>query len=87
MFGLFLPHLWHSARLVSISPDLISFEKAELQAAVWVEEAGNIEICDVEHIKIIKYLNKAPSELVSPIRSVISKIVDDNDITAILSFL
>ncbi len=66
--------------------DKISFEKLKQKADIWLIESGNIEIIEVDHIKIIKYLNKAPSELVSPIRSVISKIVDDNDITAILSF-
>lgn len=66
--------------------DKISFEKLKQQADKWLNEPGNIEIMDVAHIKIIKYIKKAPSELVSPIRSVISKIVDDNDITAILSF-
>lgn len=66
--------------------DKISFEKLKQKAALWLKETGNIEIMDIDHIKIIKYLKRAPSELVSPIRSVISKIVDDNGITAILSF-
>ncbi len=66
--------------------DKISFEKLKQKAALWLKEPGNIEIIDVDHIKIIKYIRKAPSELVSPIRSVISKIVDENGITAILSF-
>lgn len=66
--------------------DKISFEKLKQKAAKWLENPGNIEIIDVDHVKVIKYLKRAPSELVSPIRSVISKIVDDNEITAILSF-
>ncbi|MDA3941469.1 MAG: MYG1 family protein [Spirochaetia bacterium] len=66
--------------------DKISFEKLKQKADIWLNESGNIEILVVDHIKVIKYLEKAPSELASPIRSVISKIVDDNDITAILSF-
>lgn len=66
--------------------DKISFEKLKQKAALWLEEPGNIEIVEIAHIKIIKYLKKAPPELASPIRSVISNIVDNNDITAILSF-
>lgn len=66
--------------------DKISFEKLKQKAAKWLENPGNIEIIDVDHVKVIKYFKRAPSELVSPIRSVISKIVDDNGITAILSF-
>lgn len=66
--------------------DKISFEKLKQKASKWLKEPGNIEIIAVDHIKVIKYLTKAPSELVSPIRSVITKIVDDNNITAILSF-
>ncbi len=66
--------------------DKISFEKLKKKADSWLKMPGNIKIMDIEHIKVIKYLKKAPSDLVSPIRSVISKIVDDNDITAILSF-
>ncbi len=66
--------------------DKIAFEKLKKEADTWLKEQGNIEIIEVDHIKVIKYINKAPSELVSPIRSVIGKIVDDNNITAILSF-
>lgn len=66
--------------------DKISFEKLKQKAAQWLNEPGNIEIIDVEHIKVIKYMKRAPLELTSPIRSEISKIVDANDITAILSF-
>ena len=66
--------------------DKISFEKLKQKADIWLKNLGNIEIINVDHINVIKYLEKAPSELVSPIRSVISIIVDDNNITAILSF-
>lgn len=66
--------------------DKISFEKLKQKADNWLKEPGNIEILEVDHVKIIKYIKHAPSELVAPIRSVISKIVDDNNITAILSF-
>lgn len=66
--------------------DKISFEKLKQKADAWLKEPGNIKIIEIENIKIIKYMKQAPLELVSPIRSVISKIVDENDITAILSF-
>ena len=66
--------------------DKISFEILKQKASKWLEESGNIEIITIEHIKVIKYLTEPPSELVSPMRSAISKIVDDNNITAILSF-
>jgi Uncharacterised protein family (UPF0160) len=66
--------------------DKISFEKLKIEANQWLEEPGNIEIIDVENIKIIKYKKHAPPELVSPIRSVISRIVETKGITAILSF-
>ena len=66
--------------------DKISFEKLKQKADLWLNEPGNIKIIDVDHIKVIKYLKRTPSELVSPIRSAISKVVDDNGITAILSF-
>jgi len=66
--------------------DKIAFEKLKKEAAIWLKAPGNIEIIKVNQIKIIKYLKKAPSDLISPIRSVIGKIVDNNNITAILSF-
>jgi len=66
--------------------DKIAFEKLKKEADTWLQKKGNIEIIEIDHIKVIKYIKKAPSELVSPIRSVIGKIVDDNNITAILSF-
>ncbi len=66
--------------------DKISFEKLKQQAAEWLEEPGNMEILEIDGIKVIRYLKKAPSELVSPIRSVISKIADARNITAIISF-
>jgi len=66
--------------------DKIAFEKLKKEADIWLKEQGNIEILEVDHVRVIKYIKKAPSELVSPIRSVIGKIVDDNNITAILSF-
>jgi hypothetical protein len=66
--------------------DKISFENSKKNALKWLEEPGNIKITDVYHIKVIKYLRQAPSELVSPIRSVISKIVENRGVTAILSF-
>lgn len=66
--------------------DKIEFEKAKQKAALWLAADGNIEIISIEGINIIKHLKKPPTELVSPLRSQISKIVDENDITAILSF-
>ncbi len=66
--------------------DKIAFEKLKREASIWLTEPDNIELIDIDHIKVIKYLRKAPSELTAPIRSVIGKIVDENNISAILSF-
>ncbi len=66
--------------------DKIQFEKAMEEGAQWLEETGNIEIVEIESKKILKYLKKPPTNLVSPIKSVLSKIIDVNEIAAILSF-
>ncbi|MDC7126863.1 MAG: MYG1 family protein [Spirochaetales bacterium] len=66
--------------------DKIKFLKAKEEAAKWFKSEGNIEITSVEEINILRYLQVPPSELVSPLRSVSGKIVDDNNIAATFSF-
>ncbi len=66
--------------------DKISFEKLKQKASEWLDEPGNMEILEINNVKVIRYQEKAPSELVAPLRSVISKIADARNITAILSF-
>lgn len=66
--------------------DKIAFEKAKQVAALWRQEPGHIEIVQVEGIKVLVYLEKPPSELVSPLRSEISRLVEEHGIAATLSF-
>lgn len=66
--------------------DKIAFEKAKKVAALWRQETGNIEIVTIEGLKILVYLKKPPSELISPLRSEINKIVEEHRISATLSF-
>ncbi|MBI9104936.1 MAG: MYG1 family protein [Spirochaetales bacterium] len=66
--------------------DKIKFERAKKEAALWLEEPGHIAISQNTGLNIIQYMVKPPSELVSPMRSAITSVVEDNDISAILSF-
>jgi hypothetical protein len=66
--------------------DKIQFEKARQKAALWLKETGHIEIIKIAELNILKYLINPPSELVSPLRSAITEVVDENNISAILSF-
>ena len=66
--------------------DRIQFEIAKAEAALWLKEPGNIEITNISNLNILKYLVAPPSELVSPLRSAIGDVVDENDVSAILSF-
>lgn len=66
--------------------DKINFELARAEGAKWLKEDGNIEIIKISELNVLRYLVKPPSELVSPLRSAINEVVDENDISAILSF-
>ncbi len=66
--------------------DKIRFETAKAKAALWLKETGHTEIVKIGKLNILKYLVKPPSELVSPLRSAITELVEQNDISAILSF-
>jgi len=66
--------------------DKLSFELARARAVLWLNETGHTEICRVSNLNILRYIIKPPSELVSPLRSAVTELVDDNDISAILSF-
>lgn len=66
--------------------DKIAFEKAKQVAALWRKEPGNMEILSINEIKVLRYLKKPPSELVSPLRSEINKLIDENDISVTFSF-
>jgi len=66
--------------------DKIAFEQAKQVASLWRKEPGNLEIVTLNGIKVLVYLTKPPSELVSPLRSEISRLVDEKEIGATLSF-
>jgi Uncharacterised protein family (UPF0160) len=66
--------------------DKIAFEKSKKVAALWRKEPGNMEIVTLEGLKILRYVKKPPSELVSPLRSEINKIVEEHNISATISF-
>lgn len=66
--------------------DKIAFEKAKKVAALWRQEPGNMEILHLDGIKVLCYLKKPPTELVSPLRSEISRVVEEHDISVTLSF-
>ena len=66
--------------------DKISFEQAKAEASLYLEADGNIEILSVGGINVLCYLEKPPSELVSPLRSAVGNVVDENEVSAILSF-
>lgn len=72
--------------LLSGLKDKIAFEKAKQVAALWRQEPGNMEIVKHDGIKILTYLNKPPSELVSPLRSETGRVVDEHQISVVLSF-
>lgn len=65
--------------------DKITFEKAKKVAALWRKEPGNIEIITIEGLKILRYLKKPPSELISPLRSEMNKVVEEYKISATFS--
>ena len=66
--------------------DKIAFEEAKKVASLWRKEPGNMEIKTIAGVKVLRYLNKPPSELVSPLRSEISKIVEEHNISVTFSF-
>ena len=66
--------------------DRISFEKAKAEACLWLETEGHIDIVRVGALNVMRYLVKPPSGLVSPLRSAVGSIIDENNIAAILSF-
>ncbi|MBN2657884.1 MAG: MYG1 family protein [Spirochaetales bacterium] len=66
--------------------DKIAFEQAKQVAALWRKEPGNMEIITVSGIKVLVYLEQPPSELRSPLRSEISRLVDEKEIGATYSF-
>lgn len=78
------PHMVLKLLLIGLE-DKISFEKAKQVAALWRKEPGNIEILTLDGIKVLRYLKKPPSELVSPLRSEINKVIEENDISATFS--
>ena len=66
--------------------DKISFERAKAEAVLWLEASGNVEIVKVGSLNILRYLQRPPSELVSPLRSAVGSLVDEHNVAAILSF-
>lgn len=66
--------------------DKIRFEVARTKAASWLREDGHIEIVEAAGLNVLRYLVTPPSELVSPLRSAIGAVVDENNVSAILSF-
>lgn len=66
--------------------DKIAFEKAKKVASLWRTESGNIEIANIDGLKVLRYLKKPPSELVSPLRSEINKVVEEHKISATFAF-
>jgi len=66
--------------------DKINFEQAKKVAALWRKEPGNMEIVTINDVKVLRYLKKPPSELVSPLRSEIGSVVKENDISVTFSF-
>ena len=66
--------------------DKIKFEKARAEARLWLDEEGHIEIIKIAELNILKYMVKPPSELAAALRSAVSDILDENNVTAIFSF-
>ncbi len=66
--------------------DKIQFEIAKAEAALWLKEDNHIEIKRISNLNVLKYLIAPPTELVSPLRSVIGELVDENNVSATLSF-
>lgn len=66
--------------------DKIAFEQAKKVASLWRKESGNMEIAEISGIKVLVYLQHPPAELISPLRSEISRLVDEQNIAATLSF-
>lgn len=66
--------------------DKIDFEIDRAKASLWLKEKGHVEICSVSGLNILKYMTAPPSELISPLRSAVTDLVDEGNISAILSF-
>ncbi|MBI9108773.1 MAG: MYG1 family protein [Spirochaetales bacterium] len=66
--------------------DKIKFETDRAKAVLWLKETGHVEIIKIEKLNILNYLIKPPSALVSPLRSAITEVVEESNISAILSF-
>ncbi len=66
--------------------DKIRFEQLKAEAAKWLNTEGNIEVIGVGGLNVLRYLVKPPSDLVSPLRSAMGTIIDENDVAATLSF-
>lgn len=66
--------------------DKIAFEKAKQVAGLWRKEPGNLEIVQVKDVKVLVYRRQPPPELVSPLRSEVNRLVEENGICATLSF-
>ena len=66
--------------------DKINFEQLKAEAALWLDIEGHVEMIRVDGLNVLKYLQKPPAELVSPLRSASGPVIDKNEIAAILSF-
>ncbi len=66
--------------------DRIRFERAKKEAELWLQTEHHTEIFQLQGINVLVYHTRPPRELASPIRAVDGKIVDENEIHAILSF-
>ena len=66
--------------------DKIQFEQLKKEADVWLSEEDNMKIVSIEGLNILRYLKQPPPELVSPLRSAAGRIVDEHEVSAILSF-
>ncbi len=66
--------------------DRIRFEQLRIKSSFWLKEEGNVEITEVDSLKILKYNKRPPASLVSSLRAEDTRIIDYNKLDAVYSF-
>jgi len=66
--------------------DKLLFEKARNKALEWLHSKDNILIETIDNIKVMTYLNKPEEDMIPALRSADSKIIDEENISAVYSY-
>lgn len=66
--------------------DILIFEKEKVTAKKWLELKGNIEIREIEGIRVLEYLKEPPAELSKAVKSADGEIIDSEKIDVVYSY-